>query len=73
MKYYIEKDAESKIVAKGITVDDAVLNDGQIELSEEEFVNVVQYMQPAEEISPTPTFEERLSSAEETINFLLGL
>ena len=65
MKFYIEKDADNKIITKGITIDDAILNAWQIEVTETEFNAIVQYTAPI--IEPTihePTLEERVETVE---------
>ena len=72
MKYYIEKDIENRVICKGITIDESVLNVGQIEVTESEFNAIEQYKPVAEEIIPIPTFEERLSATEEAITFFNG-
>lgn len=73
MKYYVEKDSENRVVTKGITVDEANLNVGQIEVTKEEFETIEQYKPPIVEIVSIPTIEERLTSTEEAITFLMGV
>jgi len=70
MKYYIEKQGDL-ITTKGITVDDSVLNDGQIDVTKEEFDSIQQYIPPIEEIVVEPTIEERVQAVEEVILGLL--
>lgn len=43
MKFYIEKDSENKVIAKGITSKDAVIEAPLLEVSEEEFNELEQY------------------------------
>lgn len=73
MKYYIEKDGDGKVITKGITVDEAVLNIWQIEVTKDEFEEAEQFIPPCEEVLYVPTMEERITIAEDMINFLLGL
>jgi hypothetical protein len=72
-KYYIEKDIEGRVVTKGITTDTAVFTDWQIEVTEEEFGLIEQYVLPYEETPTEPTLEERLAALEMAMSFVLGM
>jgi hypothetical protein len=60
MKYYIEKDNLNRVVTKGTTSVDAVIEPPLIEVSEEEFDSIEQYMPPSEEALKEPTIEDYL-------------
>jgi len=64
MKYYIEKDSENRVIAKGITVDTAELTDEQIEVTKAEFDLIEQYEPLTEPTIHEPTLEERISAVE---------
>jgi hypothetical protein len=73
MKYYIERDKNNKVVTKGTVNGDVDIKLPLIEVTEEEFNLIEQYVPPAEVQPREPTLEERLVIAEDAINFLLGL
>lgn len=67
MKFYIEKDDENRVITKGTTGDDAVIENPLIEVTEEEFNNIEQYIPPIDTentVVQVPTQEERITAIE---------
>lgn len=60
MKYYIEKDEQNRVITKGNTSDDAIIEAPLIEVTEEEFNLIEQYIQPSEETPKEPTIDDYL-------------
>ena len=60
MKYYIEKDNLNRVVTKGTTSADAVIEPPLIEVTEKEFNLIEQFIPPQEETLKEPTIEDYL-------------
>ncbi len=74
MKYYIEKDADGKVIAKGTIIGDTVLSVEQIELTQEEFNAIQQYIPPIEDVPVLPTEADYLINLDFRLSKLeLGL
>ena len=60
MKYYIEKDEQNRVITKGNTSDDAIIEAPLVEVTKEEFDSIEQYIQPSEETPKEPTIDDYL-------------
>jgi hypothetical protein len=73
MKYYIEKDEQNRVVTKGITSDDAIIEKPLVEVTKEEFNTFEQYIPPFEEPPKEQTLKEEVEELKQLIADLASL